>query len=159
MSTLPNVTLEPVVFTNPVHLSRWYGIRNERTVCYGCRSVTPITVDEHRAWWKRSAGMSTRRLYFIRVLHGDSQTVGILRLDHRGRTTEVWLAVRRQDRQKGIAAHALKQVGPILRKLRWPPLSAVVSSHKNLASWRLFTRAGFVMQKPGFVQLVQGRTS
>ena len=169
-----SITIEPVIFANDAHLSQWYTIRSEKSVREACRSVKKITPEQHRIWWDESAKSKDRLLYFIRVRRDPAlptvtppghvppimvQTVGILRVDHRGSWTEVWLAVKPDHRQYGFATETLLVLSQIAAQLKWPPLGAVVHGRKNIASWRLFTRAGFVMQHSGFLQLVQPRTS
>lgn len=148
----PMITLDSVVFANPVHRTAWYMIRIEKSVHVACRDATKVTVDDHRIWWEESAISTTRKLYFI---HAEHQTVGVLRVDHRGTWTEVWLAIKPDARRKGFATQALRLLSEQASMKQWPPLSAVVNGAKNLPSWRLFTRAGFVLKKDGFAQLIQ----
>jgi RimJ/RimL family protein N-acetyltransferase len=153
-----NVTIEPVKFQNPTHMSWWYEIRNERTVRLASRSTKKITVEEHRRWWQTSSTLATRQLFFIRRQEGTftPQVVGILRLDYRKTWVEVSLALAPPWRKQGIGTQALD----LLQKLRrpgLPPYGAVVSG-KNLASLILFLKAGYVVQRAGFLQLTQKRT-
>ena len=151
------IYLEPAVFTTQSHMSQWYQIRSETSVRYGCRSVKKITPEEHREWWEASMKNPARMLFFIREHYEDqgmAHTVGILRLDHRGDWTEAWLAVRPSDRRRKIATQAIILTGEKVRNAQWPPLGAIVSG-KNIASWRLFARAGFTAQKGGWIQLIQ----
>lgn len=155
-----SITLEPVIFTIQTHLSQWYQIRSEVSVRYGCRSVKKITPSEHRVWWEASMKNKGRQLFFIREgddkhLSGTLRTVGILRLDHRVSWMEVWLAVKPEERHRKIATRALALISEKAWRAQWPPLGGIVSAEKNMASWRLFTRAGFITPKSGFVQLLQ----
>jgi|GEM_PF-5674946 len=165
MLTYPLISVEPVSFTDPAHRNQWYLIRSEDSVRYGCRSVKKITVEQHRTWWEASSRSNERMLFFIKELadlpeHSTFESpyyriVGILRVDHRLTWMEVWLAVKPEDRHRKIATRALALLSEKAAKLKWPPLGAVVSGKKNLASWKLFTHAGFVTTKSGFVQLIQ----
>lgn len=147
------ITLEPVIFHNPVHRSQWYELRREGTVREGWRDLRKIKPEQHLLWWEESAKSTTRMLYFVRS--NRRQTVGIVRLDHRRTWTEVWVAIHPEQRQKGIATQVLRLLHEHAMKNKWPPLGAVVSAKKNAASWHLFTRAGFMMGKEGFCQLIQ----
>lgn len=158
------VTVDPVVFSNPVHRSQWYTIRTEVTVHAACRNPVrkaKVTVEQHRLWWEESAKSNDRMLYFIRDSNppAPERYVGIVRLDHRGTWTEVWLAVKPEYRLQHLATRALNIVSSLAQTRRWKPLGAVLNGKKNGASWRLFVKAGFVPMKEGFAQLIQkGRT-
>jgi len=156
-----SITIEPVVFSNPAHMSLWYAIRSEKSVREGCRSAKKITVEQHRAWWDESAKSKDRMLYFMRDIDVfPVQTVGILRLDHRGSWMEVWLAVKPEWRHEGVATNALLSISKTAMKMKWPPLGCVINGQRNTASWLLFTKAGFVPSRKGFVQMIQkGRPS
>jgi L-amino acid N-acyltransferase YncA len=133
-------------------MSQWYAIRSEGSVREGWRDLRKIKPEQHRLWWEESAKSTSRMLYLIR---SNGAVVGIVRLDDRHAWMEVWIAVKMEHRQKGIATQVLSILSDHAIKNKWPPLGAVVSAKKNAASWHLFTRAGFVMGKEGFAQLIQ----
>ena len=152
------IIIEPVIFTDQSHLSQWYMIRSESSVRYGCRSVKKITPEQHRRWWQQSMTDIGRLLFFIREYKDQTEpgrTVGILRLDDRDGWMEVWLAIKPSDRNRKIATIALAQICERAWKMKWPQLGAIVSGQKNHASWKLFTRAGFIPAADGFIKLVQ----
>lgn len=146
------VSVDPVVFSNPTHMSQWYAIRSEVSVRTGWRDLRKIKPEQHRLWWEETARSTSRQLYFIRT---NRQVVGIVRLDHRRTWMEAWIAVKPDHRRKGIATRALAIIEAQAVKRKWPPLGAIVNAKKNPASWNLFTRAGFVLRKKGFCQLLQ----
>jgi RimJ/RimL family protein N-acetyltransferase len=150
------ITIEPVVFSNEQHMSQWYAIRAEKTVREGSRSAKKITPEQHRIWWEESGQAQDRMLYFIREeCERVLQTVGILRLDHRGTWMEVWLAIKQDRRRQGIATKVLTMLISRAVAKQYPPLGAVVSAKRSAASWKLFVRAGFIPKRDGFMQLVR----
>jgi L-amino acid N-acyltransferase YncA len=156
MENMPThkVTLDPVIFDREVHMVWWYEIRNEDSVRATSRSRKKIKADEHKTWWKESATLNMRKLYFIRRHDGvhQPQVVGLARLDHRVTWTEVSIAVTKDWRGQGIARAALQLLVSEAESHRWPSLGAVIHA-QNRASLALFFGCGFVLKKKGFVQV------
>lgn len=154
-ATTIRVTLDPVLFDREAHMIWWYEIRNEPSVRAASRSRKKIKAEEHKAWWQESAQLRTRKLYFIRRHDGvhQPQVVGFARLDDRGTWTEVSIAVVAEWRGQKIGSTALRSLALEAANLGLPPLGAVINA-QNQASLALFFRAGYILKRKGFVQVV-----
>lgn len=154
-STTIRVTLDPVRFDREAHMIWWYEIRNEPSVRAVSRSRKKIKADEHKAWWQASAALATRKLYFIRRHDGvhEPQVVGFARLDDRGGWTEVSIALVPEWRGQKIGSTAIRSLLVEAANIGFPPVGAVINA-QNQASLALFFRAGFVLKRKGFVQVM-----
>lgn len=153
------VSVDPVQFESEAHMRWWYAIRNADLTRHGCRSLKKISVDQHRQWWDECKQLiDTRRLYFLRRHHGDyqPQVVGIGRLDKRQGWTEVTLYVEQPWHRQGIGTKGCKGLVREVRALGWPAPGVVVNGAR-VDHLKFFTGAGFVMKRPGWVQLTLAR--
>lgn len=105
------------------------------------RSPAPPSEQEHTDWMKQTLSDNKRMAWIMEVDHNPA---GLLRLDRVAEgESEVSILVPQQHQGNGIALSALR----ILRRmLPWPEFMATVH-RQNLASRRLFEKAGYVMEQ------------
>ncbi|MFJ4997528.1 GNAT family N-acetyltransferase [Microbacterium sp. NPDC088619] len=134
--------------------------RNDPTVRLSSRSRGEIDWRSHRDWLARSLEDPDRRLLMI---ERDGMPVATCRWDRSAEGEwEISITVAPESRGRGIAASVVRAAENALSAL--PPLRLVAAvHHDNVASRRLFERAGYLPHLPadedGFLTLAKWRLS
>lgn len=119
--------------------------RNDPQTRLNSRVAGELDWDVHREWLRRTLADSQRQLF---VVEEGGRSVGTIRWDHLGgKQWEVSITVAPHERGRGLAA-AILRAGEQALELTGPVHFLAGIHRGNVASLRLFARAGYLPYQP-----------
>src|SRR5690606_8355694 len=120
--------------------------RNDADTRRMSRSTSPVVWEDHVDWLTRVIAADDRRLF---VIEDRAAPVGTVRWDHRtGNEWEVSIALAPEKRGLGLSAAVLEAGETAITTTDRAPRFIAAIKESNLASRRLFERAGYLPYLP-----------
>ncbi len=131
------LTLMPVTMAHSGLILGW---QKEPDIRKFSRNPAPPSEQRHAEWMQQILSDSEHMAWVMEVDHNPA---GLLRLEHLAGRVEISILVTRQYQNGGVALSAL---GTLRQMLPWPDFTAIIH-HKNIASLRLFEKAGYFIEQ------------